>query len=338
MAMIGKTSGALALAMLAAGLGGPAMAQTGKAPERNILTWPMPDTVSPAARAAATESARFVMPDPLPPMPVIRQLVSGMQAAMGKQLEKRYAVRIEEAVIAGVPVRIVYPKGVIALGRAPVLLNLPGGGGKVDAGSLTETIPIAALTGIPVVAVLYRHTPDHPYPAALDDALAVYQALEKDRKASRIGVYGTSAGAVLSGQVIARLTSLGRPMPAALGFFSGSADASKKGDSMAWMPMPGGALGADPSYDIPLADPVLAPLYGKLAHYPATLLVSSTRDLALSSTSIFGRALVEQGVDARLVIFDGLPHAFWTHMLDAPETDQANALMATFLKRRLAAR
>ena len=75
---------------------------------------------------------------------------------MGAQLEKRYAVRVEAAVIAGVPVRIVYPKGVAALGKGPVLLNLHGGGGKVDSGSLTETIPIAAMTGIPVVAVLYR--------------------------------------------------------------------------------------------------------------------------------------------------------------------------------------
>ncbi|MFA6116135.1 MAG: hypothetical protein WC729_19220 [Sphingomonas sp.] len=66
--------------------------------------------------------------------------------------------------------------------------------------------------------------------------------------------------------------------------------------------------------------------------------MSSTRDLVLSATSIFGRALYEQGVDARLVVFDGLPHAFWTYMPDVPETGQANALMARFLKDRLAAR
>jgi acetyl esterase/lipase len=270
-------------------------------------------------------------------MPVIRQMVAAMQTAMGAKLEQRYGVRVEETVIAGVPVRIVYPKGVETLGKGAVLLNLHGGGGKVDSGSLTETIPIAALSGVPVVAVLYRLSPENPYPAGLDDALAVYQALEKDRKASRIAIFGTSAGAVLSGQLVSRLTSLGRPMPAALGFFSGTADASKKGDSMSWMPMPGGELGADPVYQVPLTDPVLSPLYSDLTKFPPTLLVSSTRDLALSGTSIFGRALLEQGVDARLVVFDGLPHAFWTYMLDVPETDQANAMMAKFLKGRLAA-
>jgi acetyl esterase/lipase len=321
--------------MLLAGMAAPAMAQTAAPPERNILTWPMPETVSPQARAAAMASASTAMPNPMPPIPVIRRIVDGMQAAMGAKLEKRYGVRIEAAVIAGVPVRILYPKGVTALGKGPLLLNLHGGGGKLDSGSLTETIPIAALTGLPVVSVLYRLAPENPYPAGLDDALAVYQALEKDRKASRIGVFGTSAGAVLSAQLIARLTSLKRPMPAALGFFAGSADASKKGDSMSWMPMPGGDLGADPKYAVPLTDPVLSPLYGDLSGFPPTLLVSSTRDLALSGTSIFGRALFERGVDSHLVVFDGLPHAFWTYMLDIPETDQANALIANFLKARL---
>jgi len=327
------------LAIMVAGLAAsPALAQTAPAPERNILTWPLPDTVSPEGRAAAAASANTAMPNPMPPMPVIRQLVGGMQEAMGAQLEKRYAVRIEATAIAGVPVRIIYPQGVKALGKGPVLLNLHGGGGKVDSGSLTETIPIASLTGIPVVAVLYRLAPENPYPAGLDDALAVYQALEKDHGAAHMGVFGTSAGAVLSAQLIAKLTSLHRPMPAALGFFGGGADVSRKGDSMSWMPMPGGELGADPTYSIPRTDPVLSPLYGNLNGFPPTLLITSTRDLALSGTSIFGRALYEQGVDSDLVVFDGLPHAFWTYLLTIPETDQANALISSFLKRRLAAR
>ncbi len=97
------------------------------------------------------------------------------------------------------------------------------------------------------------------------------------------------------------------------------------------MPAPGGGLELETAYDVPLTDPVLSPIYGNLSGFPPTLLVTSTRDLALSGTSIFGRALVEQGVDARLVVFDGLPHAFWAYMPGVPETDQANALMARFL-------
>lgn len=325
--------------VLAALIAAPANAQTTPAPERNILIWPMPETVSPEGRAMAAAMLAQPMPNPMPSVEVQRQLIGGMQEAMGAQLQQRHGVRVEASTIAGVPVRIIYPKGVTTLGKGPVLLNLHGGGFRVDSGSLTETIPIAALTGLPVVAVLYRLAPEHPYPAALDDALAVYQALEKARPASQIAVYGTSAGAVLSGELVAKLTSLKKPMPAALGFFSGSADLSRSGDSESWMPSPTGEktlAEATAPYIGKAAptDPILSPLHGDLAGFPPTLLVSSTRDALLSGTSIFGRALIEQGVDARLVVFDGLPHAFWAYM-DIPESGEANALMAKYLKDRL---
>ncbi|MDO9367578.1 MAG: alpha/beta hydrolase [Sphingopyxis sp.] len=334
-----KAAGFATAAFLAAATGAPTMAQPGAEPVRNILTWPMPETVSPEGRAMAAAMAAAPMPNPMPPVEVQRQMIGGMQDAMGAQLAARHGVRVEASTIAGVPVRIVYPKGVAALGKGPMLLNLHGGGFQLDSGSLTETIPIAALTGLPVVAVLYRLAPEHPYPAALDDALAVYQALEKDRKAAQIAVYGTSAGAVLSGELLAKLTSLKKPMPAALGFFSGSADMSKSGDSESWAPLPGGEktlAGSISGYigKTDPADPILSPIHGDLSGFPPTLLVSSTRDSLLSGTSIFGRALIEQGVDARLVVFDGLPHAFWAYM-DIPESAQANALMAKFLKDRL---
>jgi len=326
----------LALAALVAT---PTTAQPAPAPERNILTWPMPETVSPEGRAMAAAMLAQPMPNPVPPVEVQRQMIGGMQEAMGAQLQQRHGVRVEASTIAGVPVRIIYPKGVTELGKGPVLLNLHGGGFRVDSGSLTETIPIAALTGVPVVAVLYRLAPENPYPAALDDALAVYQALEKDRKASQIIVYGTSAGAVLSGELVAKLTSLNKPMPAALGFFSGSADLSQSGDSESWMPSPTGektlAETVAPYIDkTDPADPVLSPIHGDISGFPPTLLVSSTRDALLSGTSIFARALMERDVDARLVVFDGLPHAFWAYM-DIPEAAQANALMAQFFKRHL---
>ncbi|SEH19672.1 Acetyl esterase/lipase [Sphingopyxis sp. YR583] len=301
---------------------------------QNMQDWPLPETVSPEGRTAVAAMAAQKMPDPLPPVEEIRKFADMMQATLGAQLEKRHAVRIENSTIAGVPVRIVYPKGVTGLGDGPVLLNLHGGGFAVDSGSLTETIPVAARSGLPVVAVLYRLTPEHPYPAALDDALAVYQALEKDREASRIGVFGTSAGAGLSGQLVAKLTSMGKPMPGALGYFSGNADASVKGDSEAWMPGPGFDWIATYAGKTPLTDPILSPIHGDVSRFPPTLLVTSTRDFLLSPTSIFARALTEQGVDARLVVFDGLPHAFWAYM-DIPESDQANELIARFFKDKL---
>ena len=74
---------------------------------------------------------------------------------------------------------------------------------------------------VPVVAALYRLAPEHPFPAAVDDAVAVYRELLKTHKPEQIAIYGTSAGAILTGEVAVRLKQLSLPEPAALGIFSG---------------------------------------------------------------------------------------------------------------------
>jgi monoterpene epsilon-lactone hydrolase len=81
-------------------------------------------------------------------------------------------------------------------------------------------------------------------------------------------------------------------------------------------------------------DPVLSPLLADLHGMPPTLLVTSTRDTLLNDTSIFHRALLRASVDAQLVVFDALPHAFWYHF-QLPETKEALALMAKFFDERL---
>lgn len=330
--------GAIALVMTVGTIGGAA-AQESSMERPNILTWPLPDTVSPEGREMARALLAVPQPNPLPPIETQRAMIAAMQEAMGAELRKRYDVRIEETTIADVPVRIVYPAGHAGLGNGAVLLNLHGGGFQIDSGSLTETIPIAALAGVPVVAVLYRLAPENPYPAALEDALAVYNALAREREASSIAVYGTSAGAGLSAQLISRLIADGQPVPAALGFFSGSADLTVSGDSESWMPLPGDARtlrdsisgfvgSADPS------DPILSPIQGNLAGFPPTILVSSTRDFLLSPTAIFDRALRRAKVETQLIVFDGLPHAFWAYMA-IPEADEANSAMADFLASKI---
>lgn len=337
-----RTTVLIGAAMLIVGAGAATLLTPSASKKaHNLATWPLPDTLSPQGREVAEQMANSHLPNIPLPVSVQRKIIDGIQDKLGGTFEKRYGTRTETTTIAGVPVRIVYPKGMSVLGSGPVLINLHGGGFQVDSGSLTETIPVAALSGVPVVAVLYRMAPEHPYPAALEDAQAVYAALLKDRKPSQIAVFGTSAGAALSGQLVAKLIALGQPLPAAVGYFSGSADLSKSGDSEHWQPLPGGAktmAEGVSSYvgKTPVTDPILSPLHGDISKFPPTLLVSSSRDILLSPTAIFARALLEKGVDARFVVFDGLPHAFWAYM-DIPETAQADALMAEYLKGKLAA-
>ncbi len=225
-----------------------------------------------------------------------------------------------------------------------MLLNLHGGGFNSDSGSYTESIPIASYTGIKVVAVLYRLAPEHPFPAAVDDSVAVYKELLKTYKPEHIVIYGTSAGAILTAEVAAKLKQLGLPVPAALGIFSGMGDFARPGDSIAMYALRGLSGHLDPPdpkvHDGEYAgsadpkDPILSPIYGDLHGLPPTLFVTSGRDLLLSGTANLHRAYLNAGVDARLVVFDALPHAFW-YDPKLPEAIEANHTMADFFVKQL---
>ena len=251
---------------------------------------------------------------------------------------------IDETKIAGVPVRIVTPDGLPDANKDKVLLNLHGGGFNSDSGSYTESIPIASYTKIKVVAVLYRLAPEFPFPAAVEDAVAVYQELLKTYKPDHIIVYGTSAGAILTAEVAVKLKQLGLPLPAALGIFSGMGDFARDGDSISMYALRGlsGHLdvpGNGPHDDYYVGktdakDPVLSPIYADLRGLPPTLFVTSGRDLLLSGTVNLQRAYLHAGVETQMVVFDALPHAFWYSSL-LPEGVEANHIMADFFLKHL---
>jgi acetyl esterase/lipase len=297
---------------------------------------PPPESLSAEARA---QLAAMVPVNPETPIdiPQMRAFSAQIQLMIGAEQQKAHAVTVTDDVIAGVPVRRILPAAGAARGR--VLLNLHGGGFATDSGSLTENIPIAALTGIEVIAVLYRFAPEHPFPAAVDDALAVYRALLADRRASDIGVYGTSAGAVIGPQLMMRLKAESLPLPAVLGVFSGEPDLTGTADSLrifARVFESQALTDAKHAYvgDANPSDSLLSPILGDLAGFPPTLCLSSTRDVLLSGTVNLSRALGDAGVQTELLVYDGLPHAFWSFML-APESDDAFRRMASFLSRHI---
>ena len=235
-------------------------------------------------------------------------------------MRKVYPVNLAKETIAGIPVRIITPLDIPASKQNRVLINLHGGGFTADWGSEIETIPIANLTQTKIVAVLDRLAPEHPFPAAVDDAVAVYKELLKTYKPQNIGLYGTSAGAILTAEVASRLRQLGLPLPAALGIFSGNGDFSEFGDSIYMYGLWGlsGPISRwtgkhDTGYTATtnLKDPVLSPIYADLKDFPPTLFLTSARDLLLSNTVNLHRAFLRAGDNAQLVVFDGLPHAFW---------------------------
>jgi epsilon-lactone hydrolase len=303
---------------------------------------PLPETISPEAQHALGRA----LPDEGPPesLAARRARTDARTAVERTTWSAICANRVVEDKISGIPVRIVIPEGMPEGNRDSVLLNLHGGGFDSDSGSYTETIPIAGYSKIKVVAVLYRLAPEHPFPAAVDDAVAVYKELLKTYRPDHIVVYGTSAGAILTAEVAVRLKQLGLPLPAALGIFSGLGDFARPGDSIAMF----GLRGLSGHLDLPAGeppasayaagadrrDPVLSPVYADLRGLPPTLFVTSGRDMLLSGTVNLHRAYLHAGVDARLVVFDALTHAFW-YDPQLPESIEANHMMADFFVEQL---
>jgi acetyl esterase/lipase len=303
---------------------------------------PVPATVSTQAQLVLGR----VLPDQDPPQSLAerRASVAAWAARAAAAWSRLSPNQMREEKMAGVPVRIVTPEGMPDTNRDKVLLDLHGGGFVLDSGSLTEPIPIAGFAKIKVVAVLYRLAPEHPFPAAVDDAVAVYKELLKSYKPEHIAIYGSSAGAILTGEVAAKLKQLGLPLPAALGIFSGMGDFVRAGDSMALYALRGLSGHLDPPGSGPhdsdyagstdLKDPILSPIYSDLRGLPPTLFVTSERDLLLSGTINLHRAFLNAGVDARLVVYDGLLHTFW-YDTQLPEALEANHMMADFFVKQL---
>ena len=304
---------------------------------------PVPTTVSPEGQRSL---ARAVVDDPTPqPLAERRRTTDEWQARAGADFLKRYPMEVQSTKIAGVAVKVLTPSGIPASQRDWVLINLHGGGFNSDSGSLTESVPVAYLSRTKTIAVLYRLAPENPFPAGLEDAVAVYREVLKTHRPQDVAIFGTSAGAILTAEVAAKLRQLGLPLPGALGIFSGRGDYTRRGDSEALYALRG--LSGHLEIPKPRAesrdeyagatdpkDPVLSPLFADHRGYPPTLFITSGRDLLLSGTIILHRAFLREGVDAQLVVFEALPHAFWGD-ISLPETREANELMAHFFSAHL---
>ena len=276
-------------------------------------------------------------------MPAIRQQQAQLfyTSTLYKKLTDRYAVNVVPKTIGGVYTEVFTPQaGCADKNHARVLINFHGG--SFISGSRTashqESIPIAAVGEIKVVSVDYRMSPEHRFPAASNDALAVYRELLKEYQPGNIGIYGCSSGAMLSAQLIARLLQESLPLPGAIAMSCWSAH-DIGGDSNHVVTAQAGM----PPFEVsdmayferadkcdPLVIPGASPAV--LAQFPPALCLTATRDFLMSTVLQTHTALVSLGVESELHVWDGLEHAFLLNP-DFPESRQAYALMTNFFDR-----
>jgi epsilon-lactone hydrolase len=262
-----------------------------------------------------------------------------------KRIRSRYPVVITSQNLAGVYTETFTPaSGIPANNEKRILINLHGGGFLEGARSVShlESIPITVVSGIRVISIDYRQAPEALYPAATEDVTAVYRQLLQTYAPESIGIYGCSAGGLLTAQVVAWLRKERLPRPGAIGMFCMGASYTGRGDSAfiarAIEGAPANEFDRYPAYfknvdpKDPLAYPVLS--NSALNDFPPSMLISATRDHALSSVLYTHSRLSALGISSELHVVEGLGHAF-LYDPDLPESREMYALVSRFFDSHL---
>jgi monoterpene epsilon-lactone hydrolase len=259
---------------------------------------------------------------------------------------------VDETMIDGVRTHVVTPDAGVASGNENrVLINAHMGGfmfGGAYGGQL-EAVPLAGYGGVKVIAVDYRLAPDHGYPAASEDMEAVYRHVLKTTKPENIGLYGCSAGGTLTAQMIPWLLDKDLPLPGAIGVFCSGAMSTFwfGGDSATTSALmnasaPASAADSDArprnyfegvNQDTSLITPGEYPEI--LAQYPPTLMLSGTRDIAMSNAVMTHTNLLKAGARAELFIQEGLGHGHFFLFPGTEEAATAHNLIWDFFDRHL---
>jgi len=262
-------------------------------------------------------------------------------------MKEQLAVAVQPAAIGGVKCFIVTPKAIPAANRNRLLVHVHGGGYVFGPGeaALPEAILLAGFGGFKVISVDYRMPPDFPYPAAMDDAMAVWKAAVKMAKPRNMAIFGTSTGGAMTLAMVLRAKAEKLPLPAAIAPGTPWSDIDKIGDSYAsnewtdnvlvswdgWLGRAAKLYAA--GHD--LKDPYISPIYGDFHGFPPTILTSGTRDLFLSNTVRTHRKLRRAGIVAELNVYEGQSHAQYSFDMNAPETKEAFTDIARFFDQHL---
>ncbi|MBX3023717.1 alpha/beta hydrolase fold domain-containing protein [bacterium] len=225
------------------------------------------------------------------------------------------------------------------------LLYLHGGGyciGSINSHRLLAA-DLSRAAGVRALLLDYRLAPEHPFPAAVEDAVAAYRFLLDagfDRR--RLAIAGDSAGGGLAAATLLALRDRDVPLPAAAALLSPWLDLSQSGESMtsraALDPMvqrdglqrmaDAYLAGADPR------TPLASPLFADLRHLPPLLLHVGGAETLLDDARRFAARASAAGVDATLEVWDDMIHVWHAFGL-LPEARAAQARIGEFLRRHL---
>lgn len=263
----------------------------------------------------------------------VRDFINQMFAPSVALVKERYPVTITNEKIGGVEVIRVRPKaGIKPENRKRVILDLHGGSFFVGWPSvaLLDAVPVAALSGIEVITINYRMYPEATHPAALEDLTAVYKEVLKTHDARSIGIFGGSAGGVITLQSVPWFKAHGLPLPGAIaplacGFQTAIGDSAIWNFNGGFSP-PGTTLVEKAGYFGSRSRTDWVPETGpdKLAFYPPTLWMTGTRAPELSGAATGNARLIDAGVESQIYVIEGGWHSSYS---TAPQTPESQAAM-----------
>jgi acetyl esterase/lipase len=270
--------------------------------------------VTPRPPGVHPQAAALIDPPGPPPweVPVAQQRAAHAAGTQAKAGPPRPVGSVRDAEIAGVGCRVYEPAGD---GPGGTVVSLHGGGWVLGTLDTYDHVAraLCAHSGARVVQVGYRLAPEHPFPAAVQDAWSVVAALD-----GPLALCGDSAGANLAAVCARRARDAGRPVAlqalvypvcdAAMdspswGAFAEGHNLDAREMRWFWEAYLGGADGSDPD-----ASPLRAPDLEGLA--PALVLTCS-HDVLRDEGEAYAAALSAAGVPVRLERYEGMVHGFW---------------------------
>ena len=266
--------------------------------------------------------------------PLLEQMLTGHPLA--------HDVRTTPGELGGVPVIFIEIAESEAKG---VILHMHGGGFSLGsaAGSVGFVSDLARKAGMSAITVDYRLAPEHPYPAALQDVAAVYQALlQRETSGAQIVVSGESAGGNLALELLIAGKQRGMEMPAAMVLFSPMTDLTVTGDSYTTK------ADADPNITAAAirtrandylngtgtdpADPLVSPIFADLTGLPPLLVQAGSHEVLLDDATQLATRAAANDVAVTLDITPGVGHVFQTFSAVLDEGDEALTRAGTFLQ------
>ena len=227
-----------------------------------------------------------------------------------------------------------------------VILYLHGGGYCMGSPSSHRRLvaELSAQAKARVLSLDYRLAPEHPYPAAVEDAVTAYEwLLAQGVPATRIAISGDSAGGGLTLAALLALRDAGQPLPAAGVPLSAWTDMEGTGETMKtkasvdrmirpdrlketadWY-----ANGAD------MQQPQLSPLHGDYSGIPPLLMQVGGAEVLLDDSARVAERAKAAGVDVTLEVWDEMPHVFQAFTGLLPEADQAIQAIGAFVRQQI---